>query len=181
MFEITLKPVGFVRNDIKEPSLVAHSGDLNWQNNERQPTHTHESVSEIVIEPSYAGILDGVEDFSHLLVLYWAHLVRPEGRSLTSVHPMGRKDLPLVGVFSTCSPARPNPILVIAVRLLGRDGYVLRVEGLDAVNGSPVLDIKPYLPSYYSIGDAKLSDWMEQIQREFADGLITESDCGEKQ
>jgi tRNA (Thr-GGU) A37 N-methylase len=76
---------------------------------------------------------------------------------------MGRKDLPLVGVFSTCSPARPNPVLVIAVRLLERDGYTLRVQGLDAVDGSPVVDIKPYLPSYYAIEDAKLSDWMNHI------------------
>jgi tRNA-Thr(GGU) m(6)t(6)A37 methyltransferase TsaA len=101
-----------------------------------------------------------------LLVLYWAHLVKPEARSLTRVHPMGRKDLPLVGVFSTCSPARPNPVLVIAVRLLERDGNILRVEGLDAVDGSPVLDIKPYLPSYYAITDVILSDWMNRILSE---------------
>jgi len=169
MSEINLRPVGFVRNDIKEPSLIAHSGDLNWGNEDRRPSHTPESVSELVIDSSYAGILDGIEDFSHLLVLYWAHRVEPEGRSLTRVHPMGRKDLPLVGVFSTCSPARPNPVLVIAVKLLERDGYTLRVEGLDAVDGSPILDIKPYLPSYYAISDVKLSDWMSRILSEMAE------------
>jgi tRNA (Thr-GGU) A37 N-methylase len=79
---------------------------------------------------------------------------------------MGRKDMPLVGVFSTCSPARPNPVLVSAVTLLARTGYTLRVEGLDAVNGSPVIDIKPYLPSYYSVRDAKLSGWMNRILAE---------------
>ena len=161
--DMMLKPVGVVRNNIKEPSLVAHSGDLNRQNEDRRPSHPAESVSELVIDPDFAGILDGIEDFSHLLVLYWAHRVTPEGRSLTKVHPMGRKDLPLVGVFSTCSPARPNPVLVIAVRLLERKGYTLRVEGLDAVDGSPIVDIKPYLPSYYAIEDAKLSDWMNNI------------------
>jgi len=166
MSEIKLNPVGFVRSDVKEPSLVARSGDLNRGNEDRRPSHSFESVSELVIDSSYAGILDGIEDFSHLLVLYWAHCVEPEGRSLTKVHPMGRKDLPLVGVFSTCSPARPNPVLVIAVRLLERDGFVLRVKGLDAVDGSPVLDIKPYLPSYYAIKDVKLSDWMSRILSE---------------
>jgi tRNA-Thr(GGU) m(6)t(6)A37 methyltransferase TsaA len=155
--------VGFVRSDIEEPSLVARSGDLDWGNEDRRPSHTPEIVSELVIDPGYAGILDGIEDFSHLLVIYWAHLVEPEGRTITRVHPMGRKDLPLVGVFSTCSPARPNPVLVIAVRLLERKGYTLRVEGLDAVDGSPIVDIKPYLPSYYAIEDAKLSDWMNNI------------------
>jgi tRNA-Thr(GGU) m(6)t(6)A37 methyltransferase TsaA len=164
--EITLKPVGVVRNDIKKPSLAAHSGDLNWENEDHPPSHPTANISEIVIDPDYAGILDGIEDFSHLLVLYWAHQVDAEGRTLTKVHPMGRKDLPLVGVFATCSPARPNPVLVIAVRLLERDGYTLRVEGLDAVDGSPVVDIKPYLPSYYSIADAKLSGWMNQLVEE---------------
>jgi tRNA-Thr(GGU) m(6)t(6)A37 methyltransferase TsaA len=163
MNDMVIKPVGVVRNNIKEPSLVAHSGDLNRQNEGRRPSRPAESVSEIIIDPSFAGIIDGIEDFSHLLVLYWAHRVTPEGRSLTKVHPMGRKDLPLVGVFSTCSPARPNPVLVIAVRLLERSGYTLRVQGLDAVDGSPVVDIKPYLPSYYAIEDAKLSDWMNHI------------------
>jgi tRNA-Thr(GGU) m(6)t(6)A37 methyltransferase TsaA len=166
MPEIKLKPVGFVHSDIREPSLVARSGDLNWESEGRQPSHGPESVSEIVIEPSYTGILDGIEGFSHLLVLYWAHLVKPEDRSMTRVHPMGRKDLPRVGVFSTCSPARPNPILVIAVRLLERQGNILRVVGLDAVDGSPLLDIKPYLPSYYAMKDVKLSDWMNSILSE---------------
>jgi len=76
--------------------------------------------------------------------------------------------MPLVGVFSTCSPARPNPILVIAVRLLERRGMTLRVVGLDAVDGSPVIDIKPYLPPYYSVQDAKLSGWMNQLLDEMA-------------
>ncbi len=166
MNEIILKPVGVVRSDIKEPSLKAHSGDLNWESEDLPASHSTASVSAIVIDPEYAGILDGIEDFSHLLVLYWAHKVDADGRKLTKVHPMGRKDLPLVGVFSTCSPARPNPVLAIAVRLLERDGYTLRVEGLDAVDSSPVVDIKPYLPSYYSIPDARLSDWMNQIMEE---------------
>ncbi len=169
MSEIKLRPVGFVRSDIKGPSLVARSGDLNWGNEDFQPSHTPESISELVIDSSYAGILDGIEDFSHLLVLYWAHLVEPEGRSLTRVHPMGRKDLPLVGVFSTCSPARPNPILAIAVKLLERDGYILHVEGLDAVDGSPILDIKPYFPSYYAIREVKLSGWMSRILNEMGE------------
>jgi tRNA-Thr(GGU) m(6)t(6)A37 methyltransferase TsaA len=163
MPEIKLKPVGLIRNDTKEPSLLARHGDLDYGNQAQRPTHPSEIVSEIIIDESYAGILDGIEEFSHLLVLYWAHLVEPEGRSLTRVHPMGRNDLPLVGVFSTCSPDRPNPILVIAVRLLERSGNILRVEGLDAVDGSPVLDIKPYLPSYYAAKDVKLSDWMNRI------------------
>ena len=166
MNDMILKAVGIVRSDVKEPVLRARNGDLNWESEEKPASHSQANISEIEIDPEYAGVLDGIEDFSHLLILYWAHKVDEEGRNLTKVHPMGRKDLPLVGVFSTCSPARPNPVLAIAVRLLERDGYMLRVEGLDAVDGSPVVDIKPYLPSYYSVPDARLSDWMNRIMEE---------------
>jgi len=166
MNDMIVKPVGVVRSDNKEPSLKARSGDLNWESKDRPTSRSTGSISEIVIDPQYTGILDGIEDFSHLLVLYWAHKVDSEGRRLTKVHPMGRKDLPLVGVFSTCSPARPNPVLAIAVRLVERDGYTLRVEGLDAIDGSPIIDIKPYLPSYYSIPNAKLSKWMNRLMEE---------------
>ena len=126
-----------------------------------------------------AGIIDGIEDFSHLLVLYWAHHVLPEGRSITKAHPMGRKDLPLVGVFATCSPARPNPVCATVVRLLERKGNVLKVQGLDAVDGSPIVDIKPYNPSYYVPEDVKVADWMERIHREIAGGSIGGGDSKE--
>ncbi len=161
--DINLKPVGVVRSDIGEPSLVARSGDLDWKHEDQTPSHSDKNVSEIIIYPEYEDLLDGIDDFSHMLVLYWAHKVDAAGRSFTRVHPIGRKDLPLVGVFASCSPARPNPILAIAVKLLKRNGPTLRVAGLDAVDGSPVLDIKPYLPSYYSVKDARLSAWMNQI------------------
>ena len=138
-----LRPVGIVRSNLKEPSLVAESGDLNWHPKEgRREWRT--LVSELVIDSSLAGILDGIEDFSHLLVLYWAHRVPPEGRSIIKAHPMGRNDLPLVGIFATCSPARPNTILATVVRLLEHKENVLKVEGLDALDGSPIVDIKPY-------------------------------------
>ena len=166
MDEMTIRPVGIVRSNIKEPSLVARAGDLDLDDEQAVSAHREKMVSEIEIGPDYTGILDGIEDFSHLLVLYWAHQVDKEGRLLTRVHPMGRKDLPLVGVFSTCSPARPNPVLVSAVTLLARNGTILKVEGLDAVDGSPVVDIKPYLPTYYSVNDAKLSIWMNRLLQE---------------
>jgi len=173
--QILLRPVGVVKNEAKQPSLVAESGDLEWHPKEgRRGWRTR--VSELVIDTSLANILDGVEDFSHLLVLYWAHYVPPEGHSIIKAHPMGRKDLPLVGIFATCSPARPNTICATVVRLLEHTENVLKVEGLDALDGSPIVDIKPYNPSYYSAGDVKVADWMERIHREFAEGLIADGD-----
>lgn len=168
--EIFLSPVGFVRSAIKEPRLVAGSKgiepDRRFDNTRGQTAEVRNLVSELIIDRSLKGILDGIEDFSHLLVLYWPHLVPSEGRTLTKVHPMGRKDLPLVGVFCTCSPARPNPILVTAVRLLEREDNVLRVSGLEAVDGSPIIDIKPYVPSYYSAVEVRLSKWMVELEKD---------------
>jgi tRNA (adenine37-N6)-methyltransferase len=173
--DMLLRPVGVVRNEVKQPSLVAESGDLEWCPKEGR-REWRKRVSGLVIDSSLAGILDGIEDFSHVLVLYWAHRVPPEGRSLIKSHPMGRKDLPLVGIFSTCSPARPNTICAIVVRLLERKENVLKVEGLDALDGSPILDIKPYISSYYHADNVKMADWMLRIEREFAEGSIAGGD-----
>jgi len=174
---ILLRSVGIVSSSLKEPSLVAGSRDLRWR---ATPAGESRSVtSEIVINSNLDGILDGIEDFSHILVVYWAHRVPLKGRSLLKAHPMGRKDLPLVGIFATCSPARPNNICIIAVRLLERKGNILKVEGLDAIDGSPIIDIKPYNPSYYAVGDARVADWMEQLYREIAEGSIAGGDSKE--
>jgi tRNA (adenine37-N6)-methyltransferase len=166
MDDMVVKPVGIVRSGTQGPSLVAERGDLQWRGDLAHARSAAGAVSELVINPEYEGILDGIEDFSHALVLYWAHSVPPEGRNLTKVHPMGRQDLPLVGLFATCSPARPNPVCVSAVRIIERRGLTLRVEGLDAIDGSPVVDVKPYHPYYYSVEDARVSDWMTRIMKE---------------
>jgi tRNA-Thr(GGU) m(6)t(6)A37 methyltransferase TsaA len=165
--EIKLRPVGFIRSSIAGPSLVASADGL-----EQRSRYTERlgQTSEIIIDSELEGILDGIEGFSHLLVLYWAHCVPPEGRKLLKGHPMGRKEMPLTGIFATCSPARPNPILVTGVRLIEHKGNVLVVEGLDAVDGSPVVDIKPYVSGYYLFENTMRPEWMIQIEREFADG-----------
>lgn len=169
--EMLLRPVGVVISEVEHPSLVAESGDLKWHPDKaRQERRSR--VSKIVIDSSLAGVLDGIEDFSHLLVIYWAHRVPLEGRSLIKAHPMGREELPLVGIFATCSPARPNMICTTVVRLLERTQNVLMVEGLDALDGSPVIDIKPYNPSYYAADNVKIAEWMERIHKELSDGSI---------
>ena len=126
-------------------------------------------VSELVVDEALSGILDGIEGFSHILVLYWPHLVPPSRRNLLKVHPRGRKDIPRQGVFATCSPARPNPVLVTAVRLLERKENVLHVEGLEAVNGSPIIDIKPYNPRYFRVESPVVPAWMRKLQSELSE------------
>ncbi|MBU2643609.1 SAM-dependent methyltransferase [bacterium] len=122
-------------------------------------------VSDLVIQPEYDGILDGIEAFSHALILYWPHLLPDHGRTLRKVHPIGRKEFPLVGIFSTCSPARPNPVLVTAAQIINRQNNILRVQGLEAVSGSPIIDIKPYTSAYCQVKNFKVSDWMARIQQ----------------
>lgn len=168
--KMTLLPVGVIKNRVDEPFLVAGGAGLEMRG-ELDATMEHvrevrQAISEIVIDETLAGILDGIEEYSHLVVLYWAHKVSEEGRSLVRVHPMGRSEIPEVGIFSTCSPARPNPVLTTVVRLCGRRENVLEVAGLDAVDGSPVVDIKPYVKDFYPQNGVAIPDWMDQLQNE---------------
>ena len=143
--EMKVKAIGVVRSSFREPS----AGRLDLE----------EIVSEIEIDPGLTEALDGLEGFSHIIVLYWMHRATSERTSL-KVHPMGRKDVPLQGIFAVRTPNRPNRIGKSTVRLLQRQGNVLRVQGLDALDGSPVLDIKPYIPGYDSADDAKVPSWI---------------------
>lgn len=141
-----LKPIGFVRNEVKR-------GDR-WE----------EVISRIEIEDEFSQALDGIEDFSHIIVIFWFHL--SAGRELRlKIHPRGIKELPEVGVFATRSPLRPNPIGISVVRLLRREGNILTVKGLDALDGTPVVDIKPYMPFMDSPQGVLIPPWAEFISR----------------
>ena len=122
---IFLKAIGTVRNEVQRSS----KHDFN------------NVVSEIVIDNSLTESLNNLDEFSHIIVLYWMHQSRRPAPQ--KVHPMGNPDHALMGVFATRSPDRPNPIGKSTVRLLERQGNILRVKGLDAVDGTPVIDIKP--------------------------------------
>ena len=170
LVKIQLTPVGEVHSEIKTPMLIASESGIELQKRNEKIREYHEKVKhvlcEIVIYPQWMELLHGIEGFSHVLVLYWPHLIDPARRNLRKVHPMGRKDLPLQGIFATCSPARPNPVLVSAVPLLERADNILKVKGLEAVDGSPIIDIKPYVTSYYGAKDPMVPDWMHRIYRD---------------
>jgi len=138
---ITLKPIGIVRSEIKEPT------------HQKQP----ELVSEIIIDKALMKALDDLDEFSHIIVLWWIHKTRRPAP--LKVRPRGNPENKLMGVFATRSPDRPNPIGKSTVRLLGRRGNILKVKGLDAIDGTPVLDIKPYIPGYDSIDNATAPPW----------------------
>ena len=167
--EMVLKPIGVVKNKVEDLSLVATEKGLECHSSQRGISRRN-VISEIEINDEYANALDGIDDFSHLVVLFWAHRVEQKRRFTLKVHPAGREHMPLVGVFATRSPARPNLILSTTVHLLERNGNVLRVRGLDSINGTPVLDIKPHLPSYDAPENVSLADWMVKLQRELGIG-----------
>lgn len=143
---IALRPVGVVRNGVRRPRALSHAG---WERVE----------SRIEVAPALAEALRGLDGFSHLIVLTWLHLAAAEPRELLAIHPGGDEQLPLVGVFALRVAGRPNPIGCSVVPLLGVSEATLRVRGLDALDGTPVLDLKPYLPPYDSVPEALLPGW----------------------
>lgn len=167
--EFILRPVGVVKSDITTPTFLPF-GDEDAAERTKKARDRHQRtkkmISEVVIDPSLDGILDGIEEFSHILVLYWPHKIPEKERSLRQVHPMGRKDIPLKGIYATRSPARPNPVLVSMVRLVERQENVLRVEGLEALDGSPVIDIKPFTGLYDAPKSATYPDWLKKLHAE---------------
>ena len=123
---------------------------------------SHIEAAEITVDGAWAEALDGIEEFSHIWILWWIdrYADPPAARH---VHPERRLELPLVGLFATRSPHRPCPVGLTAVRLLRRDGSQLLVEGLDAYEGTPVLDIKPYLRRGDLIPEATMPGWLETL------------------
>ncbi|MGQ9921113.1 MAG: tRNA (N6-threonylcarbamoyladenosine(37)-N6)-methyltransferase TrmO [Desulfobacca sp.] len=114
----------------------------------------------IVVAPARAEGLDGIEAFSHLWVIYWFHgNDTPEKRRTLKVHPRGNPLNPLTGVFATRSPMRPNLLGLQVCRLVERQGNRLEVAGLDAWDGSPVLDLKPYVPQIDAVPQATIPSW----------------------
>jgi tRNA-Thr(GGU) m(6)t(6)A37 methyltransferase TsaA len=99
-------------------------------------------VSKIVLKKVLAKALDGIEEFSHVFIIYWMHKISEAERKL--VHGEGRTETPPIGVLACRGPIRPNPIGLTLVELVKREENILWVKGLDALDNSPVLDIKPY-------------------------------------
>jgi tRNA-Thr(GGU) m(6)t(6)A37 methyltransferase TsaA len=146
--EIFLKPIGFVRTE-------GVSDEVKDKNR----------LSQIVINDEFAEALDGVDGFSHAFVLFWLHGVSGEERKNLKVHPRGRRDLPLLGVFATRTMLRPNPVGLTLVELIKLEGNVLTVRGLDAFDGSPVIDIKPF-DSWDKASTFKVPGWWVKLEKE---------------
>jgi tRNA-Thr(GGU) m(6)t(6)A37 methyltransferase TsaA len=137
-------------------------GVLRTGHEEQIPDGWETALATIEVEEAWLPALEGIEEFSHLIVLFWLHRIPREGIELKT-HPQGRQDLPLVGIFGTRTPYRPNPIGLQMVELVSREGSVLTIRGIDAYDGSPVLDIKPYLSRGDSLGETRIPDWLTTL------------------
>ena len=102
----------------------------------------NQNSQKIEIFEDFSEGLKGIEAYGYVWVLYWFHKISKDKRKVLQVHPGGDFARPKRGVFTTRSPIRPNPIGLTRVKLLKREGNILIVQGLDAFEGSPVLDIK---------------------------------------
>jgi tRNA-Thr(GGU) m(6)t(6)A37 methyltransferase TsaA len=140
--------IGTVRAPVTEKSLG------NWANVE----------SEIHVDPRYADALSGLEDYSHIIVVFLLDQVDGfDPATQLTRKPRGKEHMRAVGVFAQRTKYRPNPIGVTAVKLLGIAGNVVKVKALDALDGTPVLDIKPYIPEFDRVAEPKTPVWVKDF------------------
>lgn len=124
-------------------------------------------VSEIVINESLVDGLQGLEAFSEIMVIFFMHKSTFDAKSDLIRRPQGRLDMPMLGIFAQRAKHRPNPIGVSVVKLLGISGNILKVSGLDAIDGTPVLDIKPYFPEFDCRSDAVAPEWVSRLMKNY--------------
>ena len=150
--EIVLQPVAQVRGGRVQPE------DDSWDR----------EVAEIVLAPRFSPeALAGLSDFSHLEVIFHFDQVPENEISTGARHPRGRTDWPLVGIFAQRGKNRPNRIGVSICRLLSVEGTRLKVRGLDAVDGTPVLDIKPVMTGFLPRGEIREPEWVSEVMKDY--------------
>lgn len=149
---ISLTPIGVVKNSRLVPE------DDNWGN----------ITSEIVIaEDLGEDSLSEIESFSHIEVIYFFHLVSDEKIETGARHPRNNAAWPKVGIFAQRGKNRPNRLGATMARLIRREGHTLFVSGLDAIDGTPVLDIKPVMREFLPQGEIKQPDWSVELMQNY--------------
>ena len=146
-----MNPIGIVQNEIHQKM------DEGWGN----------IRSKIKLEEPYWDGLTGLADFSHAIILTYLHEAEFNSQIHLKRRPRGLAELPLLGIFAQRNKDRPNPIGITAVNILSVSDDCLEVTGLDAVDGTPVLDIKPYFPVYDLMEKAVVPDWVGRIMENY--------------
>ena len=150
MDKIVMIPVGKVVNE------VANRKDTSWG----------DDISSIVLDEQYVSGLKGLEDFSHAIILFYLDKAEYIKEKHLQRRPQNRDDMPLVGIFSQRGKDRPNKIGMTSVEIVSVTDDTLVVKGLDAVDGTPVLDIKPYYPAYDK-KEATVPEWVERLMEHY--------------
>jgi|SRR3989344_5905361 len=146
MEEIKLKPIGFVKNNIEKSRFGNFA----------------QEISEIILDEKLAKGLDGIEEYSHLIIVYWLDRVKT-----CDIHhiPQGKVgEVPEVGIFACRCVNRPNPVGITSVELLERKENTIKVKGLDILDGTAIIDIKPYWPQYDKVENPKIPSWVNKLE-----------------
>ena len=154
MKNVVFKPIGFVKSKFENPSDITFACEKGLKT---------ELMSKIIIDDEFSKGLKDLDRLSHIFVIY--HLNKVEKNELlTYPGPPSIKNLPKVGVFASRSQYRPNPIALRLVKLIKVEGNEVYVQGLDAINKSPVLDIKPYVGGFDRPEKFKEAEWYEWLK-----------------
>jgi tRNA-Thr(GGU) m(6)t(6)A37 methyltransferase TsaA len=138
---VSLPPIAVVRNQASEP----------------RPDGWEQLKSDLIFRDDLLDALEGLDSFSHLIVVFACHEV-PDSVKVHTWQPADTS-VPLQGILASRSQLRPNSLGVSVVEVVRQRQNILRVLGLDAIDGTPVLDVKPYLPQYDSVPDATVPEW----------------------
>jgi tRNA-Thr(GGU) m(6)t(6)A37 methyltransferase TsaA len=149
--EISIQPVAIVKNQRNDLS------DDNWGS----------IVSEIELLPGIPdAAFDGIDDFSHLEVIFYFNQ-SDKSKTVYSGHPRGNKNWPLVGIFAQRKKDRPNSLGLTVVELVKRDKNRIWVKYLDAIDGSPVLDIKPVMKEFLPDAAIRQPPWSVELMKDY--------------
>jgi tRNA-Thr(GGU) m(6)t(6)A37 methyltransferase TsaA len=148
MGEVTLRVIGTVKNGRDS------AADADWGALE----------SRIELLPEFQAGLQGIDSFSHALVIFFMHQDPDREPPTLRRRPRGRADMPELGVFAQRGRMRPNPIGVTAVEIVSAGSGAVVVRGLDALDGTPVLDLKPYVP-VFDRREARVPEWVVRLMR----------------
>ena len=149
---ITLEPIGFVHNERKE------MGDDHWGG-------VTSTLS--LLAPLTPEALEGIETFSHVEVIFFFDQVAEENIENGSRHPRNNPDWPKIGIFAQRGKNRLNRIGSTICRLLKHEGNTITVQGLDAIDGTPVLDIKPVMKEFLPREDVIQPDWVSELMKNY--------------
>ena len=148
--DLTVRPIGTVKNHVTV----------------RKDTAWGKDVSCVILDKAYIGGLKGLEDFSHAIIVFLLDQARFDPEKHLQRRPQNREDMPVTGIFAQRGKDRPNRIGITAVEIVSVTEDCLSVRGLDAIDGTPVLDIKPYYP-VYDRKEAAVPEWVDRLMEHY--------------